>query len=93
MDWHKEKERKRAERENVRIQRHMASPVLRAEVFQLGEEHLQHIASLALAIEALEDILIAKKLLVPSELIDKMKVLAEKKAEEVQAMQLAVKEN
>jgi hypothetical protein len=93
MDWRTEKEQKRAERETARFQRYLVSPVLRGEVLKLGEEHLEHIASLALAVEALEDILIAQNILRPDELLTKMKALAEKKAEQTAAADLTEKEN
>jgi hypothetical protein len=92
-EWRKEKEKKRQERDMARFQLRMATPVARGEVYQLGETQLQHIASLALAIEALEDILVAHGILRPDELLDKMKALAEKKAEQIAAADLTEKEN
>jgi hypothetical protein len=80
-DYQLEKARKRMERDAKQFQRRMCSPVARGEVFQLGEVQMQHLASLALAVEALEDILIGKGVLEPDELMDTMRLMAEAKRE------------
>lgn len=80
-DWNADRDRKRAEREAKQFARRMASPVARSEVFQFGELQLQHLASLALAIEALEDILVGQGLLEPDELMSAMKTLAQQKSD------------
>jgi hypothetical protein len=92
-EWRKEKEKKRQERDMARFQLRMSTPAARGEVYQLGETQFQHIASLALAIEALEDIFIARGVLKPDELLAKMKALAEKKAEQAATADLIEKEN
>lgn len=88
-DWEKEKARKRLERDVAQFQRRMAGPVARGEVFQLGEVQMQHLASLALALEALEDILVGEGVLERDELMDTMHVLATRKREQVEAAQAA----
>lgn len=85
--WAKDKERKRLERDMLQFNRRMAAPIARGEVFQFGEVQLQHLASLALAIEALEDILVGSGVLEPDELMDRMKFLAEQKAAVAEAAQ------
>lgn len=67
--------------------RRMQSPIARGEVFQFGELQLQHLASLALAIEALEDILVGTGVLDAEELMDTMKLIAARKAEVTAAAQ------
>lgn len=84
-DWNNDRARKRHERDVAQFMRRMSSPVARGEVFQLGEAQAQHIASLALALEALEDILVGCGVLEPDELMSVMDVLARRKAEQAQA--------
>ena len=79
--WQEERDRKRVERDMRKFARRMQTPVARGEVFQLGELQAQHIASLALALEALEDILVGRGVLDTEELMDTMKLMAERKAE------------
>lgn len=84
-DWRKEREQKRTERDMRQFARRMASPVARQELFQLGEAQAMHVASLALALEALEDLLVGRGLLDPDELMDCMELLARRKAEQAAA--------
>lgn len=84
-DWKKEKESKKLERDMKSFQRRMSAPILRGEVFNMGELQLQHIASLALAIEALERILVERGVLVGDELLDRMHMISHEKAEIAQA--------
>lgn len=86
-DWHKERDAKRLARDVAQFQRRMSTPVARGEVYQLGEAQLQHLASLALAIEALEDILVGAGVLEQEQLMDCMKLLAARKAEQIAAAQ------
>lgn len=86
-DWQREKERKRMQRDVVQFQRRMASPVARGEVYQLGETQMMHLASLALAMEALEDILVGAGVLDRDELMDCMELIAKRKAEQATAEQ------
>ena len=87
--WKADRDQRRAEREQKQFARRMAGPVARGEVAQFGELQLQHIASLALAIEALEDVLIGNGLLEPDELLGTMKLLAQQKSEVALASQVA----
>jgi hypothetical protein len=79
--WQQEREQKRAAREARQFQRRMSSPVMRGEVASFGEAQLQHIASLALALEALEDILVGRGVLDRDELMDTMLLMSQQKAE------------
>lgn len=80
-DWTKERDANRAARAAKSFARRMQSPVPRGEVFQLGEAQMQHLASLALAIEALEDILVGRGVLDRDELMDTMYTMAAAKAD------------
>lgn len=91
-DWDRDKARKRLERDTAQFMRRMQSPVARGEVYQLGEVQMQHLASLALAMEALEDILVGAGVLDRDELMDCMAILAERKAEQVKAAQAAAQQ-
>ena len=84
-EWQKDKERKKLERDLKQFQQRMSTPIARGEVFQMGEMQVQHIASLALAIEALEAIFIERGTLKEDELMNRMKQLAEQKQEQVDA--------
>jgi hypothetical protein len=79
--WATDKLRAKAEREQRQFARAMASPIARGEVAQLGKLHLHHIASLALAMEAIDTLLVEKGLFADNEIMDRMKVLATKKAD------------
>jgi hypothetical protein len=86
-DWAKDRDAKRMARDVAQFQRKMSTPVARGEVYQLGELQMQHLASLALALEALEDILVGAGVLEHEQLMDCMKLLAARKAEQVAAAQ------
>jgi hypothetical protein len=79
--WAEDKLRAKAVREQRQFARTMAAPIARGEVAQLEEVQLQHIASLALAIEALDVLLVEKGLFADNEIMDRMKVLAQQKAD------------
>lgn len=83
--WNEEKQQKRAERDAKQFMRRMAGPIARGEVAQFGEAQALHIASLALAIEALEQLLIKRDVLKADELMDLMKALAAEKQEQAVA--------
>lgn len=83
--WQQEKEQKRMERDARQFMRRMAGPIARGEMVQFGEVQALHIASLALAIEALESLLISKDVLKADELMDLMKSLSAQKAEQAAA--------
>lgn len=91
-DWQRDKERKRMERDVVQFQRRMSGPVARGEVYQLGETQMMHLASLALAMEALEDILVGAGVLDRDELMDTMVLMAKRKAEQAEAAQAAAQQ-
>lgn len=88
-DWKKERDAKKLERDMKSFQRRMATPVMRGEVYNMGELQLQHIASLALAVEALENILIERGLLLDDELMDRMQMLAHEKQQIAEASKAA----
>ena len=83
--WNEEKQQKRAERDAKQFMRRMAGPIARGEVAQFGEAQALHIASLALAIEALEQLLVQRDILKADELMDLMKALASQKSEQALA--------
>jgi hypothetical protein len=83
--WNEEKQQKRAERDAKQFMRRMAGPIARGEVAQFGEAQALHIASLALAIEALEQLLVQRDILKADELMDLMKALASHKSEQALA--------
>jgi hypothetical protein len=84
-EWQRDKERKRLERDMRRFERSMATPILRGEALSLGEMQLEHIASLALALETLETLLVERGTLKDGELMERMKVLAAAKREQAEA--------
>lgn len=86
-DWKKDRDAKRLQRDVVQFQRRMSSPIARGEVFQLGETQMMHLASLALAIEAMEDTLVGLGILDPDELMECMEAIAKRKAEQAAAAQ------
>lgn len=79
--WAEDKLKARAEREQRQFARSMAAPIARGEVAHFGEIQLQHIASLALAMEALDTLLVEKGVLADNEIMDRMKTLATQKAD------------
>ena len=83
--WNEEKQQKRAERDAKQFMRRMAGPIARGEVAQFGEAQALHIASLALAIEALEQLLVHRDILKADELMELMKALASQKSEQALA--------
>lgn len=83
--WQRDKEQKRTEREAKQFMRRMAGPIARGEMVQFGEVQAMHIASLALALEALEQLLIERNVLKTDELMELMKALADKKQEQAAA--------
>lgn len=85
--WQRDREQKRQERATQQFMRRMSQPIARGEVAQFGEAQAMHIASLALAIEALEQLLIQRDLLQVDELINLMKALAEQKQQQMAAAQ------
>jgi len=91
-DWKADRDRKRIERDAKQFMRRMQTPVARGEVFQLGEVQMQHLASVALAIEALEDLLVGRGVLEPDELMTTMRVMALAKREVAEAAQAAAQE-
>jgi hypothetical protein len=88
-EWQREKQEKQAERQAKQFMRRMAGPIARGEVAQFGEAQAMHIASLALAIEALEQLLVKRDVLKADELMDLMKSLASQKQEQALAAQAA----
>lgn len=83
--WQRDKEQKRLERDAKQFMRRMAGPIARGEVAQFGEAQAMHIASLALAIEALELLLVQRDILKADELMELMKSLSEQKREQAAA--------
>lgn len=83
-----EKEAKQLEREVRRQMRAMATPVLRGEVATLAEGIANNVASLALAVEVLEQLLIEAKVLEPDVLMARMRLAAEAKKEQALAAAL-----
>lgn len=85
MSYATERAAKRAERARREQIRMLASPVSRGELSAVEQEQFNHIASLALAMEVLEEILVARHILKPDELMARMKELAEQKMEQAEA--------
>lgn len=90
--WAESRLKVRAEREQRQFARAMASPVARAELASVQEMQLNHIASLALAMESLEELLVAKGILEADQLMAHMEVVAKRKMEQVEAA-AATREN
>lgn len=84
MGYAEDKQAKRAEREMKRIQRAMATPVTRGETYSLGEATANHIMSIAIALEALEQALVDAGVLNENELMERATVLAQAKRDAAQ---------
>ena len=89
MNWQEERDKKRHERDIKRHLRAMSTPVSRGETINVTLGLEQQLASLALAMEALDTLLIAKGVLIDNELLDKMKSLANEKKAAVEAEAVA----
>jgi len=85
MNWQEERDAKRRERDIKRHMRAMATPVSRGETINVTMSLEQHLTSVALAIEALDTLLVEKGILADNEILDKMKVLAETKRAQMEA--------
>lgn len=85
MSYATERATKRAERARREQLRVLASPVSHAEMSAVEQAQFNHIASLALAMEVLEEILVDKHILKPDQLMARMKELAEQKMEQAEA--------
>jgi hypothetical protein len=82
MNWEEEKQAKRAARRQAQMQRVLASPVSLGESLNQNTQLLQNVASVAIAVEALESLLIEKQILTDNAVLDRMEVLiATKKAQ------------
>jgi hypothetical protein len=90
MSWQQEREKAKLERDQRRMARVLAAPIARGESYEQAGLLSQHIASLALAIEALEGLLEDRGILFDDEIMARMKVLAERKREQAQAAAAAV---
>ena len=84
MSYQSEKDAKRAERDMKRLQRAMATPVTRGEVISIGEAQANHVMSIAIGIEALENVLVEAGILYDGELMERAKALAALKHEQAQ---------
>ena len=84
MTYEEEKAAKRQQRDMKKLQRAMATPVMRGEVVAIGEAQAQHIISIAIAVEALENILVQAGILYDGELMERAKEVAALKHEQAQ---------
>ena len=85
MTWKEEKEQKRQERELKRHMRVMATPVSRGESLNVMMGLQEQVVSLALAVEALDTLLVEKGVLKDNEVLDRMKVIAAAKQQQMEA--------
>lgn len=92
MDWQAERERKRTERQQRQFDRAMAAPPPRAEIFSQTSQLFNQVSSVALAIESLETLLIAKGVLKDNELMKSIEALVKSKSEQVQAADCVAQE-
>ncbi len=84
-DWQAEKAAKRATRDRKRLEHALAVPVTRGEAISRENMLLQNVASTALALEALESLLVERGLLKDNEVLDKMAALMKEKVAQVEA--------
>jgi hypothetical protein len=91
-EWQADKERKRAERQQKQFDRAMAAPPPRAEIFSQTTQLFNQVSSVALAIESLETLLIAKGVLKDNELMESIESLVRAKSEQVQAADCVAQE-
>jgi hypothetical protein len=87
MSWEQEKAVKRAQRDMKKLQRALAMPVSRDEAISRENMLLQNIASTAIAVEAMETLLVSKGILSDNEVLDAMKALMEQKKAQMSAQQ------
>jgi hypothetical protein len=85
--WNADRDAKRLARSQEQLRRSLMAPASRAELVNGTEHLLSNVMSVALAVEALELLLIERGLLGPDELMDRIKVLAKQKSEQVNAAQ------
>lgn len=90
--WEEDKRQKRLERDIKKLNRVMAAPPSRSEVLSGENELRMNIASTAIAVEALELLLVERGILKDNEVLDKMKVLMEEKKMQAQAQAEAAPE-
>lgn len=92
MGYIEDKTRSRMARDQRRFERIMASPPARGEMLEYQRGLLENVTSVALALEALDRLLIAKGILKDNELLDEIKVLVELKTEQNNAQAAAAPE-
>lgn len=88
-NWADERDKKRAERQQRQLQRALAAPPARGEVFSSMSVLEQHVASVAIAIEALENRLVVAGVLKPDELMNEIQSLIKAKSESAAAQEAA----
>lgn len=88
-DWAKEKEQKRLDRMQKSLQRALAAPPARGEVLSGLSTLQQHVASVAVAIEALENCLVRAKILGDGDVLREVEALLKSKSESVAAQEAA----
>lgn len=88
-DWAREREMKKLNRLQDKIDRAMSAPAAVGMVMSTFSQLEQHIASTALALESLELLLIDKGVLVKDELMSRLTKLAQEKKEQVEAEERA----
>jgi hypothetical protein len=84
MSYQTDRDAKKVERDTKRFQRAMATPVSRGEVIAIGEAQANHVMSIAIGIEALENVLVEAGILYDGELMERAKALAALKHEQAQ---------
>ncbi len=87
MNWQEEKAAKRHERDMKKLERALSVPVSRGEAISRENMLLQNVASTAMAVEALESLLVERGILKDNEILDKMADLMKEKMAQVQAEQ------
>ncbi len=85
MNWQEEKAAKRHERDMKKLERALSVPVSRGEAISRENMLLQNVASTAMAVEALESLLVERGILKDNEILDKMSALVKEKMAQVEA--------
>lgn len=83
--WKDERDAKRDASRLKRLSRALAAPAPRGELYKSAMELQQHVASVALALEALEYLLVQKGTLAENELMEALTLLLKQKADQVKA--------
>jgi hypothetical protein len=87
VNWDEEKAAKRAARQQKQLERAMASPISIGQSLSQNNQLLENLASVAIAVEAMESLLVEKEILGDNAVLDRMKALMEAKKAQIEAEQ------